>query len=117
MTGKTGLKALQKPRIMRRRIVAFRAFRYGLMHPTVACDAGQAAVLGMTRGKQSVFFLMAGPAILRGDFIAIGYMQRHMSLMAAKTVSHGHIGQMTGVTGKAGGFIPVPGMAGGTVEG
>ncbi len=44
-------------------------------------------------------------------------MQRHMSLVAAEAVSHGHIGQMTGVAGKTGGFITMPGMAGGAIEG
>jgi hypothetical protein len=117
MTDETGLKVFQKPRIMRRRIMAFRAFRYGLMHPAVTCNTGQTAMFSVTRGQKPIFFFMTGPAILRGNFVTIGYMQRHMSLMAAKTVSHGHIGQMTGVTGKAGGFIPVPGVAGSAIKG
>ncbi len=40
MTDETGLKVFQEPRIMGRRIMAFGAFRYGLMHPAVTCDAG-----------------------------------------------------------------------------
>ncbi len=71
----------------------------------------------MTRGKKPIFFLMAGPAILRGNVVSIGYMQRHMSLVTATAVSHGHVRQMAGVTGKAGGFIAVPGVAGGAIEG
>ncbi len=73
-------------------------------------------MFGVARGKKPIFFLVAGPAILRGNFVAIGYMQRHMSLMAATAVSHGHIGQMTGVTGETGGFIAVPGVAGGAIK-
>ncbi len=74
-------------------------------------------MFGVTRGKKPVFFLVAGPAILRGNIVAIGYMQRHMSFVTAKAVSHGHIGQMTGMAGKAGGFVAVPGVAGGAIEG
>ncbi len=64
MTDETGLKVFQEPRIMGRRIMAFGAFRYGLMHPAVTCDAGQTAMFGVTRSQKPVFFLVAGPAVL-----------------------------------------------------
>lgn len=97
--------------------MTFGALRYGLMHPAMTCDAGQAAMFGVTQSKKPVFLLVTGPAIFRGNLVAIGNMKRHMSLMASTTVSHGHIGQMTGVAGETGGLITVPGVARGTVKG
>lgn len=82
-------------------------FGYHFVFLLMAADAEELSMLRLAGNQQAVSFCMTGAAELIGSVVLVGNVLRHVSLMAATTVTDRYVFRMVGAVCTARRFVAV----------